>query len=93
MQSLALEAHKAEVESAAEIAKAFSPELVAVLQQLTQTEVAKLVAANFGDLSILEGKSPMAIASRIINEFPRLQGLLPLVKEYLDGKMVDAKPA
>jgi len=85
-QALALEAHEAEVKAAVAIATAFSPQLVAVLEQLTQTEVAKLVADNFSDLSILEGKSPMAIASRIINEFPRLQGLLPLIKEWADGK-------
>lgn len=86
LQDLDLAAHKAEVEAAVEIAKAFSPQLVTVLEQLTQTEVAKLVASNFSDLSILEGQSPMAIAARIINEFPRLKGLLPLVKEWTDRK-------
>lgn len=79
---IALSADKTRAETAKEVAQAFTPQMVEAINNLRDASLMEKLAEHFGDLSILEGQSMMATATRFLGVIPqglatKLLSLLP----------------
>lgn len=90
-QNLQMTLFAAQIDGKVRQAQAFSPELVAAVQRLSDAQLLSSLAANFGELAAVEGKGLLETARKFLDFVP--QTSLPVLRsgEMRAGKVGDAE--